>query len=165
VIVSLPAFTLIHVGLSLIGLFAGFVVVGGLMSGVRLDGWTGTFLVSTVLTNVTGFGFAIIRVLPSHIVAGLSLVILAVAIAARYWKRLAGGWRTVFVVTSVVALYFNVFVLLAQLFAKIPGLIILAPSQKSPVFGATELVALLLFVFIGRGALHGSRSERVALSH
>ena len=92
-------------------------------------------------------------------------MILVVAGAARYWRRLDGGWRTVFVVTSVTALYFNVFVLLAQLFAKIPGLIILAPSQKSPVFGATELVALVLFLFVGRAALRGSRSDKVAVPH
>jgi hypothetical protein len=163
VIFSLPSFTLLHVLLSLLGLFAGFVVVGGLMAGVRLDRWTGAFFVTTVLTNATGFGFPFIRLLPSHIVGGLSLVILAVAITARYPKRLAGGWRAIWVVATVAALYFNVFVLLAQLFQKIPALIILAPTQKAPVFGVTQLLFLGLFLALGRAAVNGSKSEKVAL--
>jgi hypothetical protein len=163
VILSLPTFTLVHVLLSLLGLFAGFVVVGGLMAGVRFDRWTGIFLVTTVLTNATGFGFPFIRLLPSHLVAGLSLVILAVAIIARYPKRLTGAWRSVWVVTTVTALYFNVFVLLAQLFQKIPALIILAPTQKAPVFGVTQAGFLGLFLVLGRAAVTGSKSAKVAL--
>ena len=85
---DLPTFTLLHVVLSLLGIVAGLVVVGGLMAGVRLDGWIGLFLVTTVLTNVTGFGFPFGVLLPSHIVGVVSLIILPVAIAARYWKQL-----------------------------------------------------------------------------
>ncbi|HET9294852.1 MAG TPA: hypothetical protein VFO06_11205 [Gemmatimonadales bacterium] len=155
-------FTLIHVALSLLGIIAGLVVVGGLMAGVQLNGWTGLFLVTTVLTNVTGFGFPFRTLLPSHIVGGVSLIILPVAMAALYWKHLRGPWRNVFVVASVVALYFNVFVLLVQLFQKIPALIIVAPSQKSPVFAATQLLILALFVWLGRAALRGFRTERTA---
>ena len=118
---DVPTFTLIHVVLSLVGIVAGLVVVGGLMAGVRLNGWTGLFLVTTVLTNVTGFGFPSRVLLPSHIVGGLSLIILPVAIAARYWKHLAGAWRRTFVVTSVLALYFNVFVLLRAALSEDPG--------------------------------------------
>jgi len=129
---DLPTYTLIHVMLSLVGILSGLVVVGGLMAGVRFDRWTALFLATTALTNITGFGFPFNTLLPSHIVGGLSLVILPVAIAARYWKHLAGGWRKVFVVTAVAALYFNVFVLLAQLLQKIPLLSILAPNPKAP---------------------------------
>jgi hypothetical protein len=161
---SLPAFTLLHVVLSLVGLFAGFVVVGALMAGTRPDRWTALFLTTTILTNATGFGFPFSRLLPSHIVAGISLVILAVAVLARYIKRLAGPWEAVFVLSSVAALYFNVFVLLAQLFAKVPGLLALAPTQHSPVFAATQLVALILFVPVGRAALAGARASRAPVS-
>ena len=89
-IVSLPTYTLIHVFLSLIGVFAGLVVVGGLMAGVRFDRWIAFFFAATVLTNVSGFGFPFVKVLPSHVVGALSLVVLPVAIAALYWKRLDG---------------------------------------------------------------------------
>lgn len=161
-IFDVPTFTLIHVVLSLVGIFAGLVVVGGLMAGVRLDGWTGVFLATTVLANVTGFGFRSVALLPSHIVGGLSLLILPVAIAARYWKHLAGGWRRVFVITSVVALYFNVFVLVVQLFQKTPALIVLAPTQKEPAFAVTQLLVIAIFVALGRAAVKGFRVERAA---
>jgi hypothetical protein len=157
---DLPTFTLVHVVLSLLGIFAGLVVVGGLMAGVRLDGWIGLFLVTTVLTNITSFGFPFRMLLPGHVVGGLSLIILPFAIAARYWKHLSGAWRQVFVVTTVLALYFNVFILVVQLFQKTPALIVVAPTQRSPVFVATQLLILGMFVWLGRAALRGFRAER-----
>jgi hypothetical protein len=156
---DIPTFTLIHVVLSLVGVVAGLVVVGGLMAGVRLDGWIGLFLVTTVLTNVTGFGFPFRTLLPSHIVGGISLLLLPVAIAARYWKHLTGAWRQVFIVTTVLTLYFNVFVLLVQLFQKTPALIVLAPTQKEPPFLVTQLLLLALFVWLGRAAVRGFRAK------
>jgi hypothetical protein len=159
--VDIVTLTLTHVGLSLLGLGTGLVVVGGLISGVALDGWIGVFLVTTVLTNITGFGFPTVTLLPSHYVAVLSLLILPVAIAAFYWKHLAGPWRNVFVVTVVLALYFNVFVLIAQLFRRVPGLIAAAPTQNSPVFLVTQLLALILFLWVGRAALKGFREKPV----
>jgi len=162
VLFDLPTFTLIHVVLSLVGIVTGLVVVGGLMAGARFKGWTGLFLVTTVLANVTGFGFPFRILLPSHIVGGLSLIILPLAIAALYWKHLAGAWRQVFVVTTVLALYFNVFVLLVQLFQKVPILIVVAPTQKSPAFAGTQLLILALFVWLGKAATRGFRIEPAA---
>ena len=162
-IFDLLTFTLIHVVLSLVGIVAGLILVGGLMAGVRFDGWTGVYFVTTVLTNVTGFGFPFGTLLPSHIVGAVSLLVLLVAIAARYWKHLAGAWRRVFVVTTVFALYLNVFVLVAQLFQKTPALIALAPTQKSPAFVATHLIVLALFVVLGTAAVRGFRAERTAM--
>jgi hypothetical protein len=162
-IFGLLTFTLIHVLLSIVGIVAGLVVVGGLMAGVRFSGWTLTFLVTTALTNATGFGFPFTTLLPSHIVGALSLVILPFTVAAFYWKRLAGGWRQAFVITAVVTLYFNVFVLLTQLFRKVPALIALAPTQQSPAFGVTQLFVLVLFVMLGRAAVRGFRVERPAV--
>ncbi len=160
-IVDLPTFTLIHVVLSLVGIIAGLVVVGGLIAGMRFDGWTGVYLVTTVLTNVTGFGFPFAGLLPSHIVGGVSLVVLAVAIAARYWKRLAATWRWVFVVATVLALYLNFFVLLAQLFQKTPALVAVAPTQNAPAFVVTQLIVLALFAGLGWAAVRGFRTEHV----
>jgi hypothetical protein len=161
VFLAITTFTLIHVVLSMVGIFAGLVVVGGLIAGKRLDGWIGLFLVTTVLTNVTGFGFPFRTLLPSHILGGLSLLLLPIAIAARYWKHLTGAWRKVFVVTTVLALYFNVFVLLVQLFQKMPALVVLAPTQKEPPFLVTQLVVLALFVWMGRAAVKGFRADEL----
>lgn len=155
--IHLPTYTLIHVVLSLIGIIAGLVVVGGLMAGVRFSRWIGLFLAATVLTNVTGFGFPFVTFLPSHIVGALSLLVLAVAIAALYWKHLTGVWRHVFVVLSVLALYLNVFVLLAQIFQKIPVLAILAPNPQAPAFAATQLLVLVFFIGLGWAAVRGFR--------
>lgn len=155
-IIPLPAFTLIHVLLSLIGIIAGLVVVGGFIAGRRLDGWSLTYLVTTVLTNAGGYLFPFVRLLPSHIVGGISLVILLLVAVARYGRKLQGGWNRVYVIGTVAALYFNVFVLVTQLFAKFPLLLVLAPNQQSPVFGATQLVVLALFVVLGRSAVRGA---------
>ena len=161
-LVNLPTYILIHVVLGLVGIIAGLVVVGGLMAGVRFSSWIDLFLAATVLTNVMGFGFPFVTLFPSHIVAGLSLVVLAVAIAALYWKRLAGAWRQVFVVLSVLALYLNVFVLSVQLFRKIPILAMLAPNPQAPAFVATQVLVLLLFAALGRAAVKGFRSGNAA---
>ena len=154
----MTAFTLFHVLLSLAGIFTGLVVAGGFVSGRRLDGWTVVFLLTTAATSLTGFGFAFERFLPSHAVAILSLVVLTVVLVARYLKDLAGAWRTVFVTGSVVALYLNCFVLMAQLFLRLPALLALAPTQKEPPFGISQLLVLALFVLLGRAALKGFRS-------
>jgi hypothetical protein len=159
---NLSTYTLVHVALSLLGIFAGLVVAGGLMAGVRFRRWVGLFLAATVLTNVTGFGFPFVTLLPSHIVGALSLLVLPVAIAALYWKRLAGSWRQVFVVLTVLALYLNVFVLLAQLFQKIPVLATLAPDPKAPAFAITQGLVLVLFLILGWAAMKGFRNPQVA---
>jgi hypothetical protein len=156
---GLTTFTLVHVVLSLVGIFAGCVVAGGLVAGKRLDGWTGVFVVTTVATSVTGFGFPFVTFLPSHAVGIISLVVLAVVIVARYAKHLAGPWRRIYVAGTVVALYLNVFVLLVQLFRRLPALIVAAPKQQEPPFVLTQLLVLALFVWLWRAAAKGFRSE------
>src|SRR5436853_7659706 len=123
-IFSLPTFTLIHVLLSVVGIVTGLVVAGGLAGGRQLDRWAVLFLVTTVATSVTGFGFPFVTFLPSHAVGIISLVVLAAAIVARYVKHLAGAWRRIYVAGTVVALYLNVFVLVVQLFRRLPALVV-----------------------------------------
>jgi hypothetical protein len=154
---DLPMFTLIHVVISVLGIVAGLVVVGGLMAGARLEGWTAVFLVATILTSVTGFGFPLTAVGPPHLVGAISLVVLAICLVARYWKRLDGGWRAVFVTTAVAALYLNVFVLVVQLFTKTPALAQLAPTQKEAPFALTQALVLVVFAWIGWASLKGFR--------
>lgn len=148
-IFGLDGFTLFHIVLSLVAIATGFIVVGGLLSNARLDYVTHVFLATTVLTNVTGFGFPFQQLLPSHIVAIISLVILAVAIYARYGAKLIGVWRPVYVISATAALYLNVFVLVVQTFIKNPALQALAPTQAEPPFAATQGLVLVLFVLIG----------------
>lgn len=159
---DLPAFTLVHVLLSVLGIIAGLVLAGGLVAGVLLERWSAFFLVTTILTSVTGFGFPATTLLPSHVFGILSLLILPVTLAARYWKGLAGGWCTTFIVTAMAALYLNVFVLFAQLFQKVPALAAIAPTPESPVFGATQLLMLALFAGLTWAAVRGFRNEPAA---
>jgi hypothetical protein len=143
---SLAAFTLLHVVISLVGIGSGFVVVFGLLAAKRLDFCTAIFLWSTVLTSATGFLFPFHTFLPSHGVGILSLIVLAVAILARYKFRLAASWRWIYVICASVALYFNVFVLVIQAFLKVPALQATAPTQSEPPFVATQATVLLAFV-------------------
>jgi hypothetical protein len=146
---GMTSLTFVHVLLSLIGIFSGFVVAFGLLRAKRLDGWTALFLATTVATSVTGFLFPFHKFLPSHGVGIVSLVVLSIAILARYVRRLAGAWRRTYVITAVIALYFNLFVLIAQAFMKVPALKAMAPTQSEPPFVAAQLVALALFVVLG----------------
>jgi len=158
---SLATYTLIHVLISLIGIGSGLVVMWGFLKGKGLDGITAIFLVTTVLTSVTGFGFPFEKLLPSHILGILSLVALGVAIPARYVFHLLGSWRWIYVVGAALALYFNVFVLIAQLFMKVPSLKALAPTGSEPPFLAAQLSVLVLFIILTVFATKKFHSEPV----
>ena len=145
----LRAYTIIHTLISLIGIFTGLIVLFGLLAGKRLDGGTKWFLITTVLTSVTGFFFPFHGFTPAIALGIMSLIVLAVAIFARYPRQLAGHWRWIYVATAVIALYFNVFVLVVQAFEKIPALHAMAPTQTEPPFKLTQLVVLAIFVLLG----------------
>jgi hypothetical protein len=144
-----PAFTLIHVIISLVGIAAGFGVLAGLLAATHFPRWTALFLVTTVATSATGFLFPFHGFTPALAVGLISLVVLAVAIYALYVRDLAGVWRKAYVISSVVALYLNVFVLFAQLFQKMPVLKTLAPTQSEPPFALTQGLVLVAFVALG----------------
>jgi hypothetical protein len=139
----------IHVIISLIGIGTGFVVLAGLWQNDRKDRWTAWFLATTILTSATGFILPAEKFMPSHAVGILSLIILAVCCYARYSKRMAGAWRTGYLLTAVAALYFNVFVLVAQLFLKVPALHELAPQGNEPPFAIAQAVVLVAFIAAG----------------
>jgi hypothetical protein len=144
----LRIYTIIHVLISLAGVFTGFVVLLGLLAGKRLDGWTKWFLITTVATSVTGFGFPIHHFGAPHLVGIISLIVLAITIYARYPRHLADAWRWIYVVGAMIALYLNVFVGIVQSFQKIPALNAIAPTQSEPPFAITQLAALALFVVL-----------------
>lgn len=155
----LSAYTVFHVALSLVGIAAGFVVLFGLLASKRLDGWTVLFLTTTAATSVTGFLFPFHGFLPSYGVGIVSVIVLAIAILGRYRFRLAGAWRRTYVITAVIALYLNVFVLIAQAFLKIPALQAIAPTQSDPAFKLTQLANLLIFMALGTFAAIRFRTE------
>jgi hypothetical protein len=156
---SLPTFTLLHVVISLIGIVSGAIVLFGMLTARRLDGMTALFLTTTVLTSVTGFMFPFTQLLPSHILAIISLVVLAIAVLARYSLHMSGAWRAGYVITAVMALYLNVFVLVVQSFLKVPALHALAPTQKEAPFAIAQGVVLVAFLVLGYMAVKKFRPE------
>jgi hypothetical protein len=141
-------FTLSHVVISLIGILTGFIAVFGMIAAKRLDAPNAIFLVTTVLTSVTGFLFPFHKLLPSHILGVISLVVLAIAVPARYVKHLEGPWRKTYAITSSIALWLNVFVLVAQLFMKVPSLHALAPTGSEPPFLISQVVVMTVFIVL-----------------
>ena len=147
--VSTSTFTLVHVLISLIGIGSGLIALYGLLNGKLLSGWTPLFLVSTVLTSVTGFLFPVEHLLPSHKVGILSLIVLAIAIAALYLFHLAGKWRAIYVISALMALYLNCLVAVVQSFLKIPALHARAPNGNEPPFLVAQTIVLLIFIALG----------------
>lgn len=145
---SIGQFTYLHVFLSMVGIGAGVFVVFGLLSSRRLSILTSLFFVTTVATSLTGFLFPFKGVTPAIVLGILSLIALALAIVALYVKKLDGVWRGVYVISAMVAFYFNFFVLIVQSFGKVHVLNQIAPTQSSPGFGLTQLIVLLIFVFL-----------------
>jgi hypothetical protein len=144
----LHLYTMIHVVISLVGIFTGLVALFGMLGGKRLDRWTKWFLITTVLTSVTGFFFPFHGFTPAYPVGAISLVLLAIAIFARSSRKLAGAWRWIYVITALMALYLNVFVAVVQSFLKIDALHALAPTQTEPAFKNTQLAVLAIFVLL-----------------
>src|SRR5882762_1982773 len=151
---SLATFTLVHVIISLIAIVSGIIVMFGLLGSNRMPGLTAIFLLFTILTSATGFLFPFDKLLPSHIIGILSLVLLAIACIALYVMKLSGAWRWIYVVTAMISLYFNVFVLVIQSFLKIPALTALAPGNppSGPVFAVVQGIVLVFFVLMIIGA-------------
>ena len=145
---SLSTVTTVHVVISLIGIASGLVVLFGLIKSQSMPGMTALFLLSTILTSATGFMFPFGQLLPSHVIAIVSLILLAIACVALYSMKLSGVWRSIYVVTAMTSLYLNVFVLVIQSFMKIAPLHALAPSvpPSEPPFAVVQGLVLVLFI-------------------
>jgi hypothetical protein len=153
---SLHAFTVMHVIITLIAIATGFVVMVGMLGSRKVSGWTAIFWLTTLLTSVTGFMFPIHGFTPALGVGSVAMIVLAIGLLALYVKHLAGAWRWIYAITAVISLYFNVFVLIVQSFQKISFINPLAPVVGPPFAGATNThfaiaqgVALLFFVGMG----------------
>jgi hypothetical protein len=145
---SVPAFTLLHVIITLVAIASGLVAVGGMLASRRLPATTALFLFTTVLTSVTGFLFPIHGFTPALGVGIVSCVLLAIALVAYYVKRLTGAWRWIYAITAIAALYLNVFVLVFQSFVKVAALSALAPTQSEPPFAIAQVAVVVIFVLI-----------------
>jgi hypothetical protein len=159
---SLSTFVQLHVIISLIAIVAGVIVMFGMLSSKRPGGLTAIFLLLTILTSATGFLIPPLvsdKLLPSHIIGALSLVLLLIACIALYAMKLSGAWRWIYAVTALLALYFNVFVLVIQSFLKIPALTAIAPGNppSGPVFAVVQGVVLVFFVLMIIGAVRRFR--------
>jgi hypothetical protein len=150
---SIHAFTIVHVVISLIAIACGLVVLFGMLGAHRLPAWTALFLVTTILTSVTGFMFPIHGFTPGLGTGAVSMLVLAAALIALYAKHLVGSWRWIYVAAAVSALYFNVLVLIVQSFQKVPTLNTFAPTQSEPPFLIAQGVALMAFLFLGIAAV------------
>jgi len=148
-ILGMSPLLFVHVVVSLVGIATGLVVVYGLIGGQPHAGWTAAFLATTILTSLTGFPLPATQLLPSHIVGIISIVLLAIAVAALYVYHLAGAWRWIYVASAIAALYLNVFVGVVQSFRKIAFLHPLAPTESEPPFLVAQLVVLILFIVLG----------------
>ena len=148
-ILTLQAYTIFHVVISLIAIIAGLIVLHGWLTARRLDGWTLIFLLFTLATSVTGFFFPFNGFTPAIGTGILSVVILLAAFAGLYVFHLEGRWRWIYLVSAAIALYLNVFVLIIQAFLKIPPLHALAPNGNEPLFAFVQGIVLLLFVIGG----------------
>jgi hypothetical protein len=161
---SLSTFVLVHVIISLIAIVAGIIVMFGMLKSTRPGGLTAIFLLLTILTNATGFLIPPLvsdKLLPSHIIGALSLVLLLIACIALYAMKLSGAWRWIYAVTALLALYFNCFVLVIQSFLKIPALTAIAPGNPpaGPVFAVAQGVVLVFFVLMIIGAVRRFRPQ------
>jgi hypothetical protein len=159
---SLSTFVTVHVIISLIGIVAGTIVMFGLLGSNRMPALTAIFLLFTILTSATGFLIPPLvseKLLPSHMVGALSLVLLAIACIALYGMKLSGAWRWIYAVTALLSLYLNVFVLVIQGFLKVPALHALAPGEPpgGPVFAVVQLIVLVFFVIVIIGAVRRFR--------
>jgi hypothetical protein len=142
-----------HTIISFIAIFAGIFVVARVLAGSLLALWTEMFLATAVVTSATGFLFPFHQLLPSHIVGGIALVVLAVTLLAQYVFHFAGPWRAIYAVGLVASLYLLVFVLIAQGFNKIGALNRLAPTQSEPPFAIAQVILLAVMVWVGFRAL------------
>lgn len=154
---STDALTLTHVAITLIAIISGLGVAAQMLAGSYRGGWTGVFLATTLLTSVTGFVFFHPPHPPSpaQLTGAIALIVLAPTLYGLYLAHLKGAWRPVYVVGALISLYLNVFVLVIQLFQKVPSPFQPAEGNppSGPVFGAVQAVVLVLFLLAGWRAL------------
>lgn len=161
----LQALTIVHTLISLVAIAAGLAVVGRWLAGrPAARGRLPVFVATAWLTSLTGFLFPFSGVLPSHITGVVALVVLAGVFVADRLNGRAGWWDGVYVAGIVASTYLLVFVLVAQLFLKVPALNRLAPTGAEPAFAIAQGMVFLAFVAAGIVAVRRRASTNSALA-
>lgn len=155
------AFTLLHVTISLVAIASGVMVLSGMLANQLYHRWNSLFLVTASLTSITGFAFPNAHITPGIIVGVLSLIALILAAIALHVRHLDGAFRGTFVLSTTVALYFEIFVLVAQLFRHVALLAALDRTGTGPAFAVTQLLMLALFTWLGITGFKRFRTERI----
>jgi hypothetical protein len=150
-----------HVVISLVAILSGLVVLWGLLRARVSGSTTLVFLVTTAATSISGFFFHRDHLLPSQIVGVVALVVMLPTLLAIYAFRLRGVWRPVYVIGAIVSLWFNVFVLIAQAFLKVPTLHELAPTGSEPPFAIAQGIVFVIFIALAVLALRSNRRPAV----
>ena len=136
----------LHAMLGLLGIGFGVAVMVRFFAGKRLNRLPALFFAVTLMGIFTGFGFPFDRLLTTHIVGILLLLVLVVTIPAYCMFSLAAAWRRIFVVGSSTVLYLNLVVLILHLFLKFPAIRALTLTHKGTAFLIAQLIVLALFV-------------------
>lgn len=157
---SIETLLTVHVAVSLIGIATGLVAMPALAAGRWLGGWQAAFLSTTALTSVTGFLFPFSGVTPAFLFGVISMA--ALAVTAATWpfrtQRVAG---IAYAVTSTLALYLNLFVLIVQSFQKVAALQPLAPTQSEPPFVIAQTILLVAALTVGTLAVRATRRPAI----
>ncbi|MBX3456526.1 hypothetical protein [Ferrovibrio sp.] len=141
----------IHTLVSFISIFLGMIVLSDLLRSEARPQLSGWFFATALFTSLSGFAFPAAAFLPSHGVAIVALLVLALTLPARYRFGMLGIWRVIYAGGVVASVYLLLFVLMAQMFTRIPGLNALAPTLAEPPFAIAQ--GLLLLVSAGFGLL------------
>jgi len=149
--IAVNSFVFVHTLITLVAIASGLVMLFGMLGNRAMPAVHAVFLLFSVLTAITGFIIQVTPPTPAVKLGVILSVVLIVALAARYVFRMAGTWRWIYVVTAVLSLYLNCFVLVVQAFLKVPALHAIVPAvpPAGPVFGATQGVVLLFFIVTG----------------
>jgi len=148
--------TIVHTILSFIAIGFGIIATVGLFGGDHSSRWTRGFFFTAVAVTLTGFIFPFTGVTPAFATGIVSTVILLAWLIA-YRSHLAGSWRWIYALAIVASLYLLIFVTIAQAFQKIPFLQAMAPTGSEAPFAIAQIVALVVFIVIGVGAVRRFR--------
>jgi hypothetical protein len=146
---SIENFTLLHVVISLVAIVTGLIALAAMLRSRAPDWITHVFLVTTLLTTLTGFLFPITAFTPALGTGIVSTLLLIPALLGLYVFHLRGAWRPIYTATAIGALWLNCFVLVVQSFQKLPALAALAPTQSEPPFLIAQGAVLVAFLVAG----------------
>lgn len=161
---SISQFIALHVAISFIAIAAGLVALPAFVAGRRVPGMMSLFLVTTLLTSLTGFLFPFRGFTPAIGTGIVSTIVLIIAFVAYYGYKLRGKAGVVYAVSATAALWLNLFVLVVQSFLKVPALNALAPTGTELPFAIAQGTLLIVMIGLGYVAVQSVRKGTAALA-